>query len=142
MAVQIETIIDSLVSTWQSNQTLSGLVPGGLWFGQVPESTQSPYAVISISPGEVITTATRDYLQFILFEISVYSSEPMSSSDKKQIRDGMNSTYCQTSPVVSGARIVTIDPSNGTVEMMPDRRNSEDVLASKAGFSMIVQGTF
>lgn len=143
MALQAETIAAGLVAAWQADPTINALVPGGIWYGQAPQDDSSLRAVFTIATeGEIVKTSTRDYLQNISIVVQLYGVKPMNSSDWANIRIRINEIWCITTPAISGATFIDLDPSSSSVELAPDRRDGEDMLVAKASFFGMVQGVF
>jgi hypothetical protein len=143
MALQAETIAAGLVAAWQADSTIQSLVPGGIWYGQAPQEDTTLRAVFSIATeGQIVKTSTRDYLQNISITLQLYGVKPMTSSDWLNIRVRINEIWCITTPSISGATLIDLDPSSSSVELAPDRRDGEDMLVAKASFSGMVQGVF
>lgn len=144
MSIQAETIVAGLIAAWQSDPTLTTLVPGGIWYGQAPQDDTPVRAVMTFEPeGETIKAATRDYLQSFTVTVKLYATKTMTSTDWSSIRTAMNAVWCGiVSPTVSGASLVSFEPDNASVELASDRRDGEDVLIGSATFSGLAQGVF
>jgi hypothetical protein len=143
MSVQMETLVAGLVTAWQASASLTAAVPGGIWFGQAPQTLDGTvYATLSVSMESIEETATRDYVQFCRIEAAIYSAAAMTAASWATIRTAINSAWVQGTVTVSGATVISLNPASASVELMPDRLNSEDVLVGKAAFTAMFQGTF
>jgi len=143
MSVQMETLVAGLVTAWQGSAGLTAAVPGGIWFGQAPQTLSGTvYATLSVNMESLEETATRDYVQFCKIEAAIYSRAAMTAASWATIRTEINSAWVQGTVTVSGATVISLNPASASVELMPDRLNSEDVLVGKAAFTAMFQGTF
>lgn len=143
MALQAETVVSGLVSTWQANATLTTLVPGGIWYGQAPQDESRTRATITMTQeGAIIEAATREYIQNFTIEVTLYATKTMTSADWQTIREAINSIWTVTNPPSSGVKFITINPASSSVELAPDRRDGEDVLIGKASYMAMLQGAF
>lgn len=143
MALQAETVVSGLVSTWQANATLASLVPGGIWYGQAPQDESRTRATIVVSQeGAIIEAATREYIQNVSIEVTLYATKTMTNADWQTIREAINSIWTVNNPPASGAKFITINPASSSVELAPERRDGEDVLIAKANYVAMLQGAF
>ena len=166
MSVQMETLVAGLVTAWQGSAGLTAAVPGGIWFGQAPQTISdtiswdgsgyllwdediflcgpdaSTYATLGINMESLEETATRDYVQFCKIEAAIFSAAAMTAASWATIRTAINLAWVQGTVTVSGATVISLNPASASVELMPDRLNSEDVLVGKAAFTAMFQGTF
>ena len=143
MSVQMETLVAGLVTAWQASAGLTAAVPGGIWFGQAPQTLSGTvYATLSVNMESIEETATRDYVQFCKIEAAIFSAAAMTAASWATIRTAINSAWVQGTVTVSGATVISLNPASASVELMPDRLNSEDVLVGKAAFTAMFQGSF
>ena len=139
----METLVAGLVTAWQASAGLTAAVPGGIWFGQAPQTLSGTvYATLSVNMESIEETATRDYVQFCKIEAAIFSAAAMTAASWATIRTAINSAWVQGTVTVSGATVISLNPASASVELMPDRLNSEDVLVGKAAFTAMFQGTF
>ena len=139
----METLVAGLVTAWQASAGLTTAVPGGIWFGQAPQTLSGTvYATLSVNMESIEETATRDYVQLCKIEAAIFSAAAMTAASWATIRTAINSAWVQGTVTVSGATVISLNPASASVELMPDRLNSEDVLVGKAAFTAMFQGTF
>ena len=139
----METLVAGLVTAWQGSAGLTAAVPGGIWFGQAPQTLSGTvYATLSVNMESIEETATRDYVQFCKVEAAIFSAAAMTAASWATIRTAINSAWVQGTVTVSGATVISLNPASASVELMPDRLNSEDVLVGKAAFTAMFQGSF
>ena len=139
----METLVAGLVTAWQASAGLTAAVPGGIWFGQAPQTLSGTvYATLSVNMESIEETATRDYVQFCKIEAAIFSAAAMTAASWATIRTAINSAWVQGTVTVSGATVISLNPASASVELMPDRLNSEDVLVGKAAFTAMFQGSF
>ena len=128
---------------WPGSAGLTAAVPGGIWFGQAPQTLSGTvYATLTVNMESIEETATRDYVQFCKIEAAIFSAAAMTAASWATIRTAINSAWVQGTVTVSGATVISLNPASASVELMPDRLNSEDVLVGKAAFTAMFQGTF
>lgn len=143
MALQAETVVAGLVSTWQANATLTTLVPGGIWYGQAPQDESRTRATLTITQeGAIIEAATREYIQNVSIEVTLYATKTMTSGDWQTIREAINGIWTVSNPPSNGTKFITINPASTSIELAQERRDGEDVLVGKANYVAMLQGTF
>ena len=142
MALQAETIVAGLVTAWEANATLVGLVPGGVWFSQVPQEVTGVYATLTLKTENVTHTSQRDYIQTYTVTVRFYGSEAMTDASKSGIRVALGTAWCSSTPTFSGATSMGIYPTDATVDLDPNRKEAADILISTASYGGMVQGTY
>ncbi len=115
------SFVAGLRSQLIANQTLLGMVPGGLWYRQIPPGQPNPAVVYTtITIDRTDTNNANTYFETGQFQISVYAYDPATATKIADLIGGLVS-YPQNNPIVSpppaplvwmGGKLLYMRPTN------------------------------
>lgn len=151
--LQIVDVQEGILSLWNADSGSGGLVskvPGGLWFGHIPEKDSTgnylayPNASLKVIDRGPLRTALPGYVQPFLAEIRVYSNQPGESSGEITRRLDLNFDFAKRTITLHNSQLLQWLHSNrkeGELSPDPARRQATDVLLAAGRYEMLFQSS-
>jgi hypothetical protein len=135
-------ILRAFKRRWDASP-LARLVPGGLWYGRVPDSAASPYARITLQSERPQWTSGRDYTQEVNVTISVWNLPGAGLDAFSEIVEALSSTYDYQErffPLSGGRRCLWLEPQTSEIQQ-DGSQDAQPVLVASGSWRVLLQAT-
>lgn len=142
MNVLVYNYLEAVQTAINGVTNSSTILPGGLWYGRVPQDVVSPYAIVTIEDGKKTFTTNGKFLQNINMKIVVYSTGGVASTSIKNIANLMSQAfdYKNKTMTIASGKVVNIQPIQNLVDIDTQLRDAEDVIVSTFMWLVILSG--
>lgn len=133
-------VFKAFQTLWDSDGTLSTLVPGGLNQGRIPEDASPPWAWIQIEEREWERTSGVVSIQSFGVQITVWSAAGV--PDAGTIQQALERTFRHERKddlEVRNARVLHLLPDPGMLDVDPARREAKDVQMARMAWHLMIQ---
>jgi len=126
MGIQLESVIRAIVNACQS------VLP--VWYGQADEGAQMPYAVMTMESSDVTILSGGHFLATLDLKLSFFQHSAIGEQSRLDLRQSIGSAMSSVQGMLS------ITPASAGVDILPDRKEAQDMVESRAGYTVLIQG--